>query len=72
MKNILESTRFCSLALLSNQGTDKPAQTLQSLGCSHTQSMYSDHYTGFPQAPEIIENLETHPKKFHAWKTHGI
>ena len=27
---------------------------------------------GFPQAPEIMENLENHKKKFHAWKNHGI
>ena len=27
---------------------------------------------GFPQAQEIIENLENHEKKFHAWKNHGI
>ena len=29
-------------------------------------------YTGFPQALEIMENLENHEKKFHAWKNHGI
>ena len=23
---------------------------------------------GFPQALEIMENLENHQKKFHAWK----
>ena len=28
--------------------------------------------TGFPQALEIMENLENHPKKFHAWKNQGI
>ena len=28
--------------------------------------------TGFPQALEIMENLENHQKKFHAWKNHGI
>ena len=27
---------------------------------------------GFPQALEIMENLENHQKKFHAWKNHGI
>ena len=27
---------------------------------------------GFPQALEIMENLENHTKKFHAWKNHGI
>ena len=27
---------------------------------------------GFPQALEIMENLENHKKKFHAWKNHGI
>ena len=27
--------------------------------------------TGFPQALEIMENLENH-KKIHAWKNHGI
>ena len=26
----------------------------------------------FPQALEIMENLENHEKKFHAWKNHGI
>ena len=30
------------------------------------------HLTGFPQALEIMENLENHPKKFHAWINHGI
>ena len=29
-------------------------------------------YTGFPQALEIMENLENYEKKFHAWKNHGI
>ena len=28
--------------------------------------------TGFPQALEIMENLENYPNKFHAWKNHGI
>ena len=28
--------------------------------------------TGFSQALEIMENLENHQKKFHAWKNHGI
>ena len=28
--------------------------------------------SGFPQALEIMENLENHEKKFHAWKNHGI
>ena len=28
--------------------------------------------SGFPQALEIMENLEKHQKKFHAWKNHGI
>ena len=28
--------------------------------------------TGFPQALEIMENLEKHEKKFHPWKNHGI
>ena len=27
---------------------------------------------GFPQALEIMENLENLKKKFHAWKNHGI
>ena len=27
---------------------------------------------GFPQALEIMENLENYQKKFHAWKNHGI
>ena len=27
---------------------------------------------GFPQSLEIIENLENHKKKFHAWTNHGI
>ena len=27
---------------------------------------------GFPQALEIMENLENQEKKFHAWKNHGI
>ena len=27
---------------------------------------------GFPQALEIMENLENHEKKFHEWKNHGI
>ena len=27
---------------------------------------------GFPQALEIMENLENHGKKFHAWKNHEI
>ena len=27
---------------------------------------------GFPQALEIMENLENHKKKFHAWKFHGM
>ena len=27
---------------------------------------------GFPQALEIMENLENHEKKFHAWKNHEI
>ena len=27
---------------------------------------------GFPQALEIMENLEIHQNKFHAWKNHGI
>ena len=27
---------------------------------------------GFPQALEIMENLENHEKKFHAWNNHGI
>ena len=29
-------------------------------------------YTGFPQGLEIMENLENHQKKVHAWKNHGI
>ena len=29
-------------------------------------------FSGFPQALEIMENLENHYKKFHAWKNHGI
>ena len=29
-------------------------------------------YPGFLQALEIMENLENHEKKFHAWKNHGI
>ena len=29
-------------------------------------------FSGFPQALEIMENLENHQKKFHAWKNHGI
>ena len=29
-------------------------------------------FAGFPQALEIMENLENHEKKFHAWKSHGI
>ena len=29
-------------------------------------------YAGFPQALEIMENLENHQKKFIAWKNHGI
>ena len=29
-------------------------------------------YTGFPQALEIMDNLENQEKKFHAWKNHGI
>ena len=28
--------------------------------------------TGFPGAMEIVENLENHTKKFHAWKNHEI
>ena len=28
--------------------------------------------TWFPQALEIMENLENHEKKFHAWKNHEI
>ena len=28
--------------------------------------------SGFPQALEIMENLENHERKFHAWKNHGI
>ena len=28
--------------------------------------------TGFPKALEIMENLENHEKKLHAWKNHGI
>ena len=28
--------------------------------------------SGFPQALEIMENLEKSLKKFHAWKNHGI
>ena len=28
--------------------------------------------TGFPQALEIMENLENHSEKFHAWKNDGI
>ena len=28
--------------------------------------------SGFPQALEIMENLENQEKKFHAWKNHGI
>ena len=28
--------------------------------------------SGFPQALEIMENLENHDKRFHAWKNHGI
>ena len=27
---------------------------------------------GFPQALEIMENLENHEKKFYAWKKHRI
>ena len=30
------------------------------------------HLPGIPQALEIMENLENHLKKFHAWKNHGI
>ena len=28
--------------------------------------------SGFPNALEIMENLDNHKKKFHAWKNHGI
>ena len=28
--------------------------------------------SGFPQALEVMENLESHEKKFHAQKNHGI
>ena len=27
---------------------------------------------GFPQVLEMMENLENHQKKCHAWKNHGI
>ena len=29
-------------------------------------------FAGFPQALYIMENLENHSKKFHAWKNHEI
>ena len=32
----------------------------------------SYYYTGFPQSLEIMENLENHENKLHAWKNHGI
>ena len=33
---------------------------------------YASILARFPQALEIMENLENHEKKFHAWKNHGI
>ena len=30
------------------------------------------YFAGFPQALEIMENLEDQEKKFHTWKNHGI
>ena len=30
------------------------------------------YQTGFPQALEIMENVENHEKKIHAWKSHDI
>ena len=30
------------------------------------------YQSGFQQALEIMENLENHLNKFHAWKNHGI
>ena len=32
----------------------------------------NNNNTGFPQALEIMENLENQLKKFHAGKNHGI
>ena len=46
-------------------------------GSGNTKNVYhvidmSMVLTGFPQALEILENLENHKKKFHAWRNHGI
>ena len=30
------------------------------------------HHIGFPQALEIMGNLENHKNKFHALKNHGV
>ena len=38
----------------------------------HHRNPCDNSDSGFPQALEIMENLENHPKKFHAWKNHGI
>ena len=37
--------------------------------CLHRQMIL---FSGFTEALEIMENLENHPKKFHAWKNHGL
>ena len=41
------------------------------LGVSSIQ-MVKRYFKGFPQALEIMENLEIQEKKFHAWKNHGF
>ena len=36
------------------------------------EKMFQEQSSGLPQALEIMENLENHPKKFHVWKNYGI
>ena len=59
--------RGVSITKISVQIFTAPSLVRQShvMGCNFL-------ITGFPQALEIMENLENQEKKFHAWKNHGI
>ena len=64
-----EYFQLTSVTLHCNAGGTWSYNGVTNIRIPSCESKYS---TGFSQALEIMENLENHFKKFHAWKSHGI
>ena len=50
------------------QSYNFPLRPLYGALCRSTTATIKVLITGFPPALEIMENLENHEQKFHAWK----